>query len=99
MDGSDYGSSVLLSFPKAHNKVMCFSCISDIRPGQVSSRHTEVVLSPHRTACTTAATARKGRVACVLQSPPMSTPVQLQESRSVDGGRLSVVSREWSASL
>lgn len=52
------------------------------------------ILSHHRTACMTAVTVRKVRTACVLQSPPTSMPVQLQGSRSVTGGRQSVVSSE-----
>lgn len=49
---------------------------------------------PHRTACMTAVTVIKVRTACVPPSPRMSTPVQLQESRSVAGGWLSVVSQK-----
>ena len=51
-------------------------------------------VSPHRTACMTAVTVRKVRTACVLQCPPMSMPVQWQESISPAGGRPSVVSKD-----
>lgn len=62
-------------------------------PAPVSKTHFFfVILLPNRTACMTAVIVREVRIACVLQSPPMSMPVQLQAFRLVAGGTLSVVS-------
>lgn len=64
------------------------------RPGIWPHNKRVFILYPHRTACMTAVTVRKVRTACALQSPPMSMPVQLQESRLATGGILSAVSSE-----
>lgn len=79
-------------------KTRCFYRFPYTVSGPVSRPHTDFFFvffsSPHRTACMTAATVRKVRIACVRQSPPTSIPVPLLESRSAAGGTPSVVSSE-----